>query len=796
MNEREHYVTTPKSDTGVILEQVYDRLDVSIALAELEPKHAGNAYSLICPNCSKRRAFIYTGGHTIICNRRNDCGYQSSLWDYVAAKQQLTESKDILRALAELAGYELPSLAPDALEAIKRTEAKQSKLETAQGILTARLWSAEGSREREYLHSRGYSDDDIKTMALGAIPPQSALIDALKSRIAGQDATVSELSVHGYGTTHTLSIPFRNRRGQLTGWSVRSLDPEESQKYKYSVGMETGSELFNLDQCHGLTSLVIVEAPLDALIASARGIPGVVACGRNKPTDKQLDGLKALGVTTVTLALDADTAGQSGTEETIYKLADRKIASYVLTYPEGIKDLDENIKQSGADDVLTRIESAPAGYSYLIECLHSKHSKHEVMTDKEQRAVLDELIELDAKLNDDLASKAIVSYLSGRLELAPEAIKQALKDNRESKAQAERELGYQKLSAQASQLIKANKYEEAEELITETMPSLRAKNIRAIIEPYTSDHFITDLQARHEGYSTGFHELDEYALIPSEALTIVAGRPSHGKTTVMLNMLYNMVTMYPAQAFYFFSYEETRSQLALKLITLMAGIQVDQYKNTQKIEAYFKTGRLDVSYLKGMTEADAKSALNSAKEEYDHLIKTGRLWIVDEPMLVTDLTATIEELATERSNIGAVFIDYMQKIKSKYNVQSRQVEIQKISAELLDTAKRAGTAVVLGAQLNRGAERGNAQSLSLDQLRESGDIEQDAHLVLGLYNHARGAYDADPEAADNSLAATTIDVKVLKNRSGVTNKTTSVVFHAPTLKLTSNKTMDTERSII
>jgi hypothetical protein len=141
MNERGLItMTTSKSDTGVILEQIYDRLDVSVALAELEPKHTGNAYSLVCPSCSQRRAFIYTGGHTIICNRRNDCGYQSSLWDYVAAKQQLTESKDILRALAELAGYELPSIAPDALEAIKRTEAKQSKLETAQGILTARLF--------------------------------------------------------------------------------------------------------------------------------------------------------------------------------------------------------------------------------------------------------------------------------------------------------------------------------------------------------------------------------------------------------------------------------------------------------------------------------------------------------------------------------------------------------------------------------------------------------------------------------------------------------------------------------
>jgi replicative DNA helicase len=780
-------MTPVKGDTALLLDTIYELFDVPSALPELEPKRTGLAFTLKCPLCDKKRAFIYEGGHVITCNRRNECGYSSTLWDYVATRDKLTSSQETLQALARLAGYTLPSsLSTDALEALKRSQLQQTRLETAQALLTSRIFTDDGKKEREYLHKRGYDDADIQTMGLGTIPPKSALdaqlADAFVNNVNIVNTKINELAVTGYGATHTLSIPYRNKRGQLVGWSVRSISGTEP-KYKYSQGMETGSELHNLDQARGLKHLIIVEAPLDALIATARGIAGVVACGRNKPTTKQLDDLKALGVMSVTLALDSDEAGQKGTEETLYALAERGIRGYVLTYPDGIKDLDEAIQKNGADKVQELIDQTQAGYSYLIECLHDKHCKHEKITEREQRGLLDALIELDAKLSDDLASKAITTHLTETLGLAPEIIRQALQENRASKAQAERVRGYQSLLNKAGQLTQAGKYDDLEELYRETLPSLRAKNVNTIIEPYTSEHFIADLQRRREGYPTGWSKLDEYALIPSEAMTIIAGRPSHGKTSVMLNMLYNLVTANPDESFYFFSYEETRSQLALKLITIISGVQLDQYKNTHRIEEYFKTGRLDASYAKGLSEKQAKERLDKAKTEYDHLVTSGRLWIIDEPLQVTDLTTTIETLASNSYKVGAVFIDYIQKIKSKFNVQTRQVEIQKISGELLDTAKRSGVALVLGAQLNRGAERAEAKNISLDQLRESGDIEQDAHLVLGLYNHNRGDYDTNPDSEQTSDPVTTIDIKILKNRSGATNVYTSLTFDSPTLTL-------------
>ena len=777
-------MTAIKSDTGLLLDEIYKNLDPMTALSELEPRKTGQAYMLKCPQCDKKRAFIYEGGRAITCNRRNECGYSSTLWDYLANKDGHTTAQETLQALAKLSGYTLPStLSSVALEALKLSQVQQTRLETAQGLLTTYLSSDNGKKEREYLHNRGYTDEDIQTMGLGVIPVKSALdamlADAFVNYVNIVNTKISELSVTGYGSTHTLSIPLRDKRGRLIGWSVRSISGAEP-KYKYSQGIETGSELHNLDQARGLKNLVIVEAPIDALISTAKGLTGVVACYRDKPTAKQLDDIKALGVTTVTLALDNDEAGQKGTKDTLYALAERDIRGYVLRYPEGVKDLDELIKRDGAGTAQELIDNPEAGYTYLIKCLHSLHCKHEKITDKESRDLLDALIDLGATLDDDLASKAITEHITETLGLAPELIKDALEKNRASKAQAERETGFKQLSLQAERLLKENKYDDLEELYEDKLPSLRAKNPKTILEPYTSEHFITDIQQRREGYSTGWSELDGYATIPTEAITIIAGRPSHGKTTVMLNMLYNLVTARPDESFYFFSYEETRSMLALKLMTIISGVQLDQYHNQDAITEYYKTGRLDARYAKGLSEAQAKAKLDEARETYDDLIKSGRLWIIDEPLQVTDLCGTIDSL---KGKAGAIFIDYIQKIKSKYNAPTRQVELQKISGDILDTAKRAGVALILGAQFNREAGKSGIDSISLDQLRESGDIEQDANLVIALYNQAMGRKDDDPSFTIDD-PSTTIDIKILKNRSGVTDKKTSLTFNSPILTLT------------
>jgi len=78
------------------------------------------------------------------------------------------------------------------------------------------------------------------------------------------------------------------------------------------------------------------------------------------------------------------------------------------------------------------------------------------------------------------------------------------------------------------------------------------------------------------------------------------------------------------------------------------------------------------------------------------------------------------------------------------------------------------------------------ERLRLESLREAGDLEQDANLVLGLWNKARGAADDSGEPWERDRK-TTLYIKVLKNRDGITTKPDNpekLIFDQPILKIT------------
>ena len=160
----------------------------------------------------------------------------------------------------------------------------------------------------------------------------------------------------------------------------------------------------------------------------------------------------------------------------------------------------------------------------------------------------------------------------------------------------------------------------------------------------------------------------------------------------------------------------------------------------------------------------------------------------DHPYYVDDLSLVISKLKKRSGEkMGAVFIDYIQKIKIKYKYPTRQLELQKISSEILETAKSHNLPIVLGAQLGRGT--GKKEVLRLDNLREAGDIENDAKLVLGIWNQAK-------EEADNKEdlpkgRKVDLEFVVLKNRNGPSNQSIFLEFDKPLSLLNEKKQEDT-----
>ena len=174
---------------------------------------------------------------------------------------------------------------------------------------------------------------------------------------------------------------------------------------------------------------------------------------------------------------------------------------------------------------------------------------------------------------------------------------------------------------------------------------------------YRLKDLIKDVKGDLPGLKTGYAKLDKLIQIPRGALTIIAARTSHGKTALQLNLLANFLRDKDnkRQKFYFFSYEEARKVIATKLIMIMAGKTLKLTKNLNAYLNYLKY-RSNKSHRK---DPDIEKAI----EEYNQLSSTNRLFISDEHFKVTDLVSCLDNLR-KTGTVGAVFIDYIQKVPS------------------------------------------------------------------------------------------------------------------------------------
>lgn len=218
-------------------------------------------------------------------------------------------------------------------------------------FFASQLFASEGRYALEYLtQKRGYARHEIEGMELGLFPPRHHVKSALSAELFEELG----FDVKGLGKTHKIVIPYRNPDGSLKGFIVRRTDSKRP-KYLYSAHMERDT-LFNLNAAERTGNLYLTEGYFDALIATQRGIKGVVSTGFSRLTERMLEDIIIWGIQRVTLIPDNDVVGLKGAAQSIALLQGKAIDTFVLELPEHYKDLDEFIRQEGikAFERLTR----------------------------------------------------------------------------------------------------------------------------------------------------------------------------------------------------------------------------------------------------------------------------------------------------------------------------------------------------------------------------------------------------------------------------------------------------------
>jgi replicative DNA helicase len=241
------------------------------------------------------------------------------------------------------------------------------------------------------------------------------------------------------------------------------------------------------------------------------------------------------------------------------------------------------------------------------------------------------------------------------------------------------------------------------------------------------------------GTATGFYELDDLTngLQPGE-LSIIAARPSMGKTAFALNIAENVAI---------------RDNLPVLIFTLEMSAKACGLRMLSSI------AKIDMSRLR-KGEAD--------KDDYYDLTRAGSV-LAESPLFIDDsgfvgtddIRVKGRRLKAEKKKLGLILIDYIQLMRPRQGIQSREQQISDISRSLKGIAKELDVPVVALSQLNRGVENRDNKRPRLSDIRESGAVEQDADMIFFIY---RDDY-YNPETSESPGMA---EIRLAKNRNGPT----------------------------
>jgi P4 family phage/plasmid primase-like protien len=298
----------------------------------------GKHFAVECPGCGEREAYLYMKGDTIICNRKNKCGFRISLPAFVVDSNTEVTSQQFAKGVRELAkinGTTVPNAldSKGAREAYKKREEKSRVLETIDKEMKSCLQddseAAQGART--YLKTRGFAEDGLNEIGLYDHERACQAVERHHPELVGPSTghayILNKLNIDPAQHNGRLYITHRDADGLCIGQHFRFVGDEPvyasgkpAPKVLTSKDLNKDVPLF-LHEAGDCEELVVVEGDLDALVPRSHGMMDVVAVLGSRLTRGQANCLRNnTNVRTVILALDDDEAGRKGTPKSIENL--------------------------------------------------------------------------------------------------------------------------------------------------------------------------------------------------------------------------------------------------------------------------------------------------------------------------------------------------------------------------------------------------------------------------------------------------------------------------------------------
>ena len=284
--------------------------------------------------------------------------------------------------------------------------------------------------------------------------------------------------------------------------------------------------------------------------------------------------------------------------------------------------------------------------------------------------------------------------------------------------------------------------EDAERLLFRVAHEDRASDFRNVAEILEQEIDRLEQLAQGDGDLTGvpsgFDDLDKVSggFQPGN-LIVIAARPAMGKSALVTNIAQHVSSgAKETKPVAFFSLEMSEAELAHRFIAIQARISSDRLRR----------GRVSEKDWPGVVQAC-------------NVLEKAPLWIDDSSDLsMLDLRAKARRLTAAEGELGVIIIDYIQLMRPEDPRQNRVEQVGQISRGLKILARELNVPVIALSQLSRAPEQRPDKRPILSDLRESGNIEQDADLVAFLYRDEY--YDPESEAQGEA------ELIIRKHRNG------------------------------
>lgn len=454
------------------------------------------------------------------------------------------------------------------------------------------------------------------------------------------------------------------------------------------------------------------------------------------------------------------------------------------------------LKEVDTIEPLSKVKEVLKPYEYKLYIILNKYSDKEINSENEDE-FLQEVVSLASTIQEPIdRDRYIKTFLEideiKDLGISETSIEEAVEKIKNKKDKVIQEAKLKALLDETKILQDKGDTEGALDLLQDKIRDVKAisKTItfESLLIPIRESELRQRLQEKPISLSSGYStEEGEELLLPAGALTIFSAPTSHGKTTMLLNLALNTAEKYPEKEFHIFSYEEDRDSVILKALNIYTNERLSK-NNLKTLKSYYSEPEDEKYTFFNRSGEEAKFKAFEPKREkfFKDLIDSRRLNIhyVD---YTSDTLLEAMEYLNNKTNVGAVYIDYMQLLrkgnKTKYN--QRYEELKDICLEIKDTAVNTGLPIILGAQFNRQVI--NHLGIHPTNISEAGDIERIANTIIGFWNNNFKPLDLkDKDIIEKFTNENTFYCKVLKMREGKVGSEFLLNFTGNTGKIENN----------